>query len=810
MARRQDALSAKPGGAMLKWLAAKFENKRGELQERLEQTVAIRSSMARPSSNVDWIKQGNTLLDAGDLDGALRHYRQATSEREEHPDAWLNQGFVLLQCGDPDGAKLCLEKAIALHSHNADAWYLLGAVHEQQGQLPRAGEALRKAIALKPNFPEAYRDLCRVTYREGEIVQAKAIAREGLAVAPDLADLHFYLGNVLLAEKDWEGAAASFERALALHPEHAATLLNFGRLRMEQNRMTDAEHFCDQALRLEPNNIDFRIQAGEMLRAAGRLQRAQDHLVRALALDPAHASAHAHLAGILADAGCFGEAAEHARKASELAPHVAFHHNLMGVIWQELGRLQCASECFQRALAIDPDDALARVNAGSNHLLSGHLNAAIADYRSALQLAPDSSIANSNLLFALNYHPDLSAQEIFEAYRHFDKTVGGPLRSAWTAHDNPPAAGRRLRIGYVSPDFRQHTVMRFLEPVLAHHDRLRFDIYAYAEVVREDAATERVKQVVTAWRSTVGLSDEAVAAMIRNDRIDVLIDVAGHTAGNRLRVLARRPAPVSASWMGYGYTTGLSAIDYYLTDAVCAPEGSEGLFAERPWRMGRTGYVYRPGEDMGAVGQLPAERNGHVTFGTLTRPVRINARVVRVWAQILERVPDSRLVVDSKSYGDADTKDQLLAQFVAKGVSAERIQIGYHSPPWDLMRGIDITLDCFPHNSGTTLFESLYMGVPVVTLAGRPSVGRLGASILEGVGHPEWVAESEEAYVDTAVALAQDQQKLAALRGRLRQDMQRSCLMDEAGFTRDLEHGCLAMFREWERELRNPAVGADA
>ncbi|KQP12721.1 hypothetical protein ASF43_21095 [Pseudorhodoferax sp. Leaf267] len=472
------------------------------------------------------------------------------------------------------------------------------------------------------------------------------------------------------------------------------------------------------------------------------------------------------------------------------------------MIRQEQGALELAAADFRRALEIDPGFALARTNAGSCHLLSGRLGEAIADYRLALELDPTSSSANSNLLFALNYDPDLSSEQIFQAYQEFDRSVGLPVAVLQSPYENLSMRGRRLRIGYVSPDFRQHTVMRFLEPVLAHHDKLKVDVYAYSEVMREDVVTERAKTHVTAWRNTAGQSDEAVVAMIRDDRIDVLIDVAGHTAGNRLRVFAHRPAPVSVSWMGYGYTTGLSAISYFLTDAICAPVGSDRLFAERPWRMARTCYVYRPGDGMGEAGELPAKRCGVITFGTLTRPIRINARVVRTWARILRQVQGARLVIDSKSYGDADTRQHLVAQFAAEGIDESRLRVGYHSPPWDLMREIDITLDCFPHNSGTTLFESLYMGVPFVTLSGRPSVGKLGAAILHGCGHPEWVAASEDEYVDIAVRLAHDWEALATVRASLRQELEQSELMDEAGFTRDIEKVYVEMFCEWERNVR--------
>ena len=309
--------------------------------------------------------------------------------------------------------------------------------------------------------------------------------------------------------------------------------------------------------------------------------------------------------------------------------------------------------------------------------------------------------------------------------------------------------------------------------------------------------TTRYRGYIDHWVPTLGMSDEALAERVRADGIDILLDLAGHTARNRLGMFARRPAPVSLSWMGFGYTTGLSAIDYLLTDAASAPEGSEALFSEQPWRLATPAYAYRPAEGMGEVNALPAPANGHVTFGTLTRSVRINHRTVRVWSQILLRMPGARLVIDSGNYRDAGMRAGLIEKFAAHGIAPERLQIGYHTPPWDVLRGMDIGLDCFPHNSGTTLFESLYMGVPFITLAGRPSVGRLGSSILHGVGHPEWIAHSEDEYVEKAVALASDLPRLARLRAGLRAEMEASPIRDEAGFARKVEAAYREMFARW-------------
>jgi len=276
-----------------------------------------------------------------------------------------------------------------------------------------------------------------------------------------------------------------------------------------------------------------------------------------------------------------------------------------------------------------------------------------------------------------------------------------------------------------------------------------------------------------------------------------LVDVAGHTAGNRLGAFGRKPAPVSVSWLGYGYTTGLTAIDYFLTDELCVPAGSERLFAEEPWRLPIPSAVYRPAQGMGDVCELPALAKGYVTFGTLTRAVRINYRTIRAWAEILKRVEGSRLLIDSRSFQDEGIRESLVGQLAKHGIERERLEIGFHSPPWDVLRGIDIGLDCFPHNSGTTLFETLYMGVPYVSLAGRPSVGRIGGMVLNAVGHPEWVAQSEEEYVEKVVALAGDLEKLSGIRRRLRGEMEASPLRDESGFARQVEKAYREMWIKW-------------
>ena len=393
----------------------------------------------------------------------------------------------------------------------------------------------------------------------------------------------------------------------------------------------------------------------------------------------------------------------------------------------------------------------------------------------------------------------MSAEEIFEYYKLYDQRFGLPHKDKWKPFAQLKAPKSKLKIGYVSPDFIEHSIKRLLLPTLAHHNHDKFEIFAFAELANEDKVTQEYKSYVDHWIRTDGIKDDELVQKIRSLGIDILVDLAGHTRNNRLTIFAQKPTPVSLSWWtGYGYTTGLSAIDYFLTDKVMAPKGSEHLFSEKLWKLKYHSFCcYKAQADMDRITPLSALSKGFITFGTLTRTIRINDRVIKAWADILTKVPNSKLIINSKNFlGNLKTAQNLKQKFKNHGISQSRLDFYYKTPPWDSMRQIDIALDCFPHNSGTTLTEHLYMGNPFITYSDRPSVGKIGASILETLGHPEWIATSEQEYIEKAVALASDPQKLSTIRQSLRAEMEASPLMDQKGFVRELEGAYQAMWKK--------------
>ncbi len=739
----------------------------------------------------------STLFDQGRWVEAVALAQALTQCYAHHPYAWSVLGAAYQQLGRDAEALVPMQHAAVLLPNDAYAHSNLGIVLKKAGRLQEAQASYQRALQLKPDFAEAHYNLGLTFKLLGQPQQAEASYRRAIQSRPAFAEAHNNLGVVLHDLGRAEEAEAVYRRALALQPNHLQACDNLAAALRDLGRLTEAQDCLRHSLALKPDSAQAHGNMALLQLELGDLDEALRSCQRALTLVPDRAEFHNTLALILLQDARLAEAEASCRQAIQCRPDYWEASNTLGSVLSQQGRLFESELCFRRAVELSPAEVAAHANLGGVLKDLGRLDEAQACYRRALQVKPNSADAFASLLFVLNYHPDQSAEAIYAVYQGFEQQFGQPLRAAWRAHANNPDPQRRLKVGYVSPALRQHSSRHFLEPLLAHHDKSVVEVYAYAELNREDAVTARYKSYFDHWLPTKGMSDDALAERIRADGIDILVDVAGHTAGNRLQVFARKPAPVSLHWLDFGYTTGLEAIDYYLTDWPTVPQGSEALFSEEPWRLDGPGLVYRPAEDMGQASELPALKNGHITFGTLTRAVRINHHTVRVWAQLLHRVPGSRLVVNSGDYRSATMQQALSAQFAAHGIDPQRLDIGHQSPPWDVLRGIDIGLDCFPHNSGTTLFESLYLGVPFVTLAGRASVGRMGCAILSGLGRPEWVAQTEDEYVAIAANLAADLPRLEALRSGLRGQMQASALMDEVAFVRGVEVAYRQMFGRW-------------
>ena len=694
-------------------------------------------------------------------------------------------------------AETLARQMIALDDKSSFGWKSLGVIQKKNKFYDDALTSMIQASLLDPNDSEIYLNKGIILKELNRAPEAMDNLLKALKIKPNFAEAHNAMGNLYEQNFQYELAIQSYKKYLEIKPDCFLGLNNLGKVLTDISAFEEAEYCLLLSAIKNPQSAETHNNLGVLYESLGRLIDAEQSYIRALDLAPNFSEALNNLGALSNSFGKLVRAEQLFLKALESNANHAETYNNLGNCLKEMARFTESINCFQKAITLKPSLAPIHNNLGVVLKDLGKLDEAEISYRRALELKPDYAEAFSSLLFTSNYHPDKSSEEIFAAYQEYDRRFCVPLRDQWLPFSNNPEPDRRLRVGYVSPDFRICSASYFLEPLLANHSKSVVEVFAYAQLAVEDQMTAAYKSYVDHWVPTLGMNDVDLTERIRADQIDILVDTAGHCANHRLGVFARKPAPVSLSWLGYGYTTGLSAIDYYLTDDMAAPPGSEHLFSEAPWPLDPFAYVYRPAQGMGEVSPLPALSRGYITFGTLTRSVRINYRTIRVWAQILQQVPNARLIIDSVSYKEVPVQDSLAELFAAHGISRDRLEIGCHSPPWDTLRRIDIGLDCFPHNSGTTLLETLYMGIPFITLADRPSMGRLGSSILRALGRSEWISQTEEEYVRKAVALASNLPTLEINRAVQRGQMKASPLMDEQAFAQKVESAYRMMFKRW-------------
>ena len=721
-----------------------------------------------------------------------------TQKFPQYQFAWKVLGAIFGQTGRNSEASHANQTAVALSPRDAEAHSNLGIMLQELGRLDEAEASYTQAIALKPDDAEAHSNLGNTLKELGRLDEAEASYRQAIALKPDYAEVHSNLGVTLQELGRLDEAEALFTKAISLKPDHAEAHSNLGNTLKELGRLEQAEASYAQAIALKPDYADAHRNLGIMLQERGKLDRAEASYTRVISLKPDDAEAYSNLGVMLRELGRLDEAETSLTKAIMLKLDYAQAHSNLGVTLRELGRLNEAEASLTKAIALEPDHAEAHYNLGNTLKELERLDEAEVRYRQAIALKPDYYLAWDNLLFVLNYQPRLGSAELYREYAAYGTVAGSAKKRQFSHGSRPSVANGRIRIGYSSPDFCSHACRFFIEPMVCEHNRDHFELFAYSNTAKPDHHTERFKGYFDHWIDVTQLSDEAMAERIYDDGIDILVDMAGHTKGNRLVVFAMRPAPIQVgSAIGYGYTTGLKEIDYFIGDENLTPEGSEPYFSEKLFRIPAPQFAYEsPRDTTPDVSDLPALRNGYVTFGSLTRTVRLNDPLLAVWKKILDRVPGSRLRLDQEPFVAEGAREFFWTRLECLGIPRERVELAYSHPHWQAYQDIDITLDCWPHNGGTTTIESLWMGVPVLSKVDRPSVGCVGASILKPLALEDWVVEDEIAYVEKAVAYASNLATLAHLRGSLRQRLERSSLLDAAACTQKIEAAYRQMLAE--------------
>ncbi|MHB1239681.1 MAG: tetratricopeptide repeat protein [Gammaproteobacteria bacterium] len=646
-----------------------------------------------------------------------------------------------------------------------------------EGRLHEAQSLCLAQFRRHHDDPEAWAVLARVNERLGEMEEVERCWREVLRLRPADRDAHYSIGVVCFHQDRLDEARAAFEQVLASTPSYAPAQLNLALVHMRQGQL----------------------RLGELL------------LRRAIRENPVWPEAYSNLGSVLWQLGVFDEAERSYRRAIELRPEYTVAYNNLAAFVSSRGRLTEAAQLYGRALSIRDDLLDAHYNLGVVLLQMGRAPEAVTAFRNVLSRNPAFSMAHSSLLYALNNAPDcmadmLAAEHQAWAARHEPKSVALPN------YQNLQDPGRRLRVGYISADFRMHSVAFFLIPFFAEHDPTLFDVICYANVVQPDVMSGQLRRLASGWREIYGRPDDEVVDLIRSDGVDILVDLSGHTAGNRLGVFARRAAPVQVTYLGYPNTTGLESMDYRLTDAWADPEGcTEGYHTETLVRIPGGFLCYQPPACAPEVAPIPEVGVGHVTFGSFNAVPKIGQCVVAAWATLLNAIPSATLLLKNRSFSSAVARARYRALFGQHGIDPERVELISAAPTLEGHLGIygrvDVGLDTFPYNGTTTTCEALWMGVPVVTVEGEVHAGRVGCSILSQVGLEELIARDVEGYVAIAVGLARDRERRLMLREGLRGRMRNSSLMDGEGFARRLE-GCYRwMWRKWCDEVVGSALG---
>ena len=668
----------------------------------------------------------------------------------------------------------------------------------QAGQWADAHDLVGKASELEANHPNILHIMGLIAEKAGNLNLSIQLWENALALKPNDAGILRDIGRYFRIQSDFKKAKSFIERAYALDPSDPQTLLNLGKIEQHFNNLEQAEVLFRAAYAASPDEFEMAFDLAYCLQFRGKGSEAIPLYEQGLTTHPDNVGTLNNLASLERNRNNQEKSLEYLNRSYKIRPDI-------GVLWHiglcqyELSDMEACEKTLMRVLKEDPNHLHALQRLGLVYHQTTRPAKCTKYQKKLLELeGGDCRLNWNNYLFTLDYDPDISAEDSLKEYQTFDEKYGKPLQVHWRPHKNNRDPNRRLKVGYMSPDYGQHSLRYFLEPWLQHHDPEQIEIYAYASIPEDKPHCERIRSYTDHWIVTSAMSAEEIADHIRREQIDVLVDLSGHGCGNNLDVFAMKPAPVSLTTIGYGMTTGVSAIDYFVYQGSMVLPEHQHLFAEKLWRLESPGICFDPSlADFGDVSLLPALENGYVTFGTLTRSVRINPRVIRVWAEVLNRVPNAVMVLDSPTIALEASQKLIKSEFAKNGIEESRLRIGFHSPPWDTLRNTDIILDCFPHNSGITLLESLYMGLPYISLNDRPSAGRIGLMILEAAGHPEWAADTEDEYVDKAVALASDLEKLQNIRAGLRGDFETYGLLNFRGFAKQMEDAYRAMWKLW-------------
>jgi predicted O-linked N-acetylglucosamine transferase (SPINDLY family) len=740
---------------------------------------------------------------AGRLTEAEKAYRQVLQADPHNSDAFHLLGVIASQLGKHENAVDLIDKALKIKPTFAEALVNRGNALQELKRYEDALDSFDRAITIKPQFPVAWSNRGNALKELGRYEEALASFDKALATTPKYPEALFNRGVVLYSLKRYEEALDSYVRLLEIKSDHVEALNNSGLALEALDRYDDALGSYQTAIAIKSGYLGALYNRANLLQKLKRHSEALDSFNKVLVLKPQYPEVLVGRGITLESLNRDDEALISYEAALAIRPDYAEALKFRGNVLRRLDQSEEALESYDRAISLKADDPEALYSRGLALYDLGRHEAAVESYRSAIKANPAFVEARSNLLFTFNHLSDVSLETLLEEVRAYGTLVARQAYpfTSWHTHPDP---NRCLRIGWLSADFRSHSVGHFFQGVILALSRTadkQLRHFAYSNSPDTDAVTERIKACCHRWYSAYGVSDEQLAKQIHEDRVDILIDLSGHTAGNRLSMFAWKPAPVQVSWLGYAGTTGVAAIDYLIADSWTLPAAQEIWFTEKIWRLPESYLYFSPPNEDVQVSELPAISNGYITFGCYNNLPKITGSVLKVWAQLLSTIPDSRLLLKARQLAKEKVRFSILKCLAEHGVREERVILeghvrGYaeHLASYGRM---DIALDPFPYPGITTSLEALWMGVPVLTHRGESFVSRQGVGLLMNSGLPDWIATDVDDYVARAALHSADIQRLSTLRNSLRQQVLSSPIFDAPRFADHFETALRGMWSKW-------------
>jgi protein O-GlcNAc transferase len=743
---------------------------------------------------------GQAYQGLGRGDEALTCFRQAVMMDERSAAPYRCIGQLYYEAGNYADAVPNLRKSLELEGTQAAVYVMLGRAHQNLGQAAEAEASFIAASHVDPRSPEVYCAFGQLRRLQGRLQNARQSLEHALLLTPDYPDALNQLGIVHYLDRNFSDAEFCFSRASQLAPGEAETFNHLGMIAFSTGRRADALRHYSRALQLNPQHGDTMNNLATLYIAEGNAPAAIELYQRVLQIRPQFPEVHNNLGLLYMQLGQNDASRQHLNQAIAMRPNYPDAYTHLGSLEQSEGNLSAAIANHRRAIELNPNSADAHNNMGNIFLAIGDVPAARDSFRRVTELRPDMVASHSNYLLSHLYLPGVTLEQLSTLHREFETKHAAPLVGVWRPFDLSRDPNRRLRIGFVSADLGRHPIGHLLTHMLSAVDGEQFEIALYAQRMTRDSITERIASQVAVYREVVGLDDNQLAEQIRADKVDILIDLSGHTAANRLLVFARRPAPVQATWMGYPATTGMKAIDYLIADRFHIPPEHDRWFSERIVRLAEGTASHELPAGAPEVNELPAQEPGRVTFASFNNPAKLNGEVVKVWSRVLKRLPESRLRLKYLGLSDPLLQQRIRDLFAAEGIDASRLEFRDRSSLRDMLteyHEIDVALDPFPYTGGTSTLLALQMGVPVVTLPGETFANRQSLSVLSNIGVTETVARDADDYVEIAVRLAHDLPRLAELRRTLRSRLLDSCYGDPRRFMSTLTPALRNMWREW-------------